>query len=105
MFKLNFNRADRNALLYMLVLMIAIVILGVMNARSSNYQPRPITIKTVSEKSLFDLKSDLECTPGSGKKDSPYTVGLTPGGLCDAQKLVGEHAGYEIADGIGGSLI
>jgi hypothetical protein len=105
MFKLNFNRADRNALLYMLVLMIAIVILGVMNARSSSYQPRPITIKTVSEKSLFDLKSDLECTPGSGKKDSPYTVGLTPGGLCDAQKLVGEHAGYEIADGIGGSLI
>jgi hypothetical protein len=89
----------------MLVLMIAIVILGVMNARSSNYQPRPITIKTVSEKSLFDLKSDLECTPGSGKKDSPYTVGLTPGGLCGAQKLVGEHAGYEIADGIGGSLI
>jgi len=105
MFKLNFNRADRNALLYMLVLMIALVILGVMNARSSSYQPRPITIKTVSEKSLFDLETDLECTPGSGKKDSPYTVGLTPGGLCDAQKLVGEHAGYEIADGIGGSLI
>src|SRR5210317_26458 len=105
MFKLNFNRADRNALLYMLVILIAIVILGVMNARSSSYQPRPITIKTVSEKSLFDLETDLECTPGSGKKDSPYTVGLTPGGLCDAQKLVGEHAGYEIADGIGGSLI
>jgi hypothetical protein len=105
MFKLNFNRADRNALLYILMLMTAIAILGFMNARSSKYQPRPITIKTVSEKSLFDLETDLECTPGSGKKDSPYTVGLTPGGLCDAQKLVGEHAGYEIADGIGGSLI
>ena len=105
MFKLNFNRADRNALLYMLVLMIAIVILGFMNARSSNYQPRPITINVVSEKSLFDLETNLDCTPGSGKKDSPYTVGLTPGGLCGAQKLVGEHAGYEIADGIGGSLI
>jgi hypothetical protein len=87
------------------VLMIAIVVLGVMNARTINYQPRPITIKAISEKSLFDLKSDLECTAGSGKKDSPYSVGLTPGGLCGAQELVGEHAGYEIADGIGGSLI
>jgi hypothetical protein len=87
------------------VLMIAIVVLGVMNAKTINYQPRPITIKAVSEKSLFDLKSDLECTAGSGKRDSPYSVGLTPGGLCGAQELVGEHAGYEIADGIGGSLI
>jgi len=103
MFKL--NRSDRNALMAIAVLMIAIVVLGVMNARTINYQPRPITIKAVSEKSLFDLKSDLECTAGSGKKDSPYSVGLTPGGLCGAQELVGEHAGYEIADGIGGSLI
>jgi len=103
MFKL--NRSDRNALMAIAVLMIAIVVLGVMNAKTINYQPRPITIKAVSEKSLFDLKSDLECTAGSGKKDSPYSVGLTPGGLCGAQELVGEHAGYEIADGIGGSLI
>jgi hypothetical protein len=103
MFKL--NRSDRNALMAIAVLMIAIVVLGVMNAKTINYQPRPITIKAVSEKSLFDLKSDLECTAGSGKRDSPYSVGLTPGGLCGAQELVGEHAGYEIADGIGGSLI
>ena len=103
MFKL--NRSDRNALMAIAVLMIAIVVLGVMNAKTINYQPRPITIKAVSEKSLFDLKRDLECTAGSGKKDSPYSVGLTPGGLCGAQELVGEHAGYEIADGIGGSLI
>jgi len=103
MFKL--NRSDRNALMAIAVLMIAIVVLGVMNAKTINYQPRPITIKAISEKSLFDLKSDLECTAGSGKKDSPYSVGLTPGGLCGAQELVGEHAGYEIADGIGGSLI
>jgi hypothetical protein len=97
MFKL--NRADRNALIAMTVLMIAIIVLGVMNVRTVNYQPRPITIKAVSEKSLFDLESDLECTAG------PYSVGLTPGGLCGAQELVGEHAGYEISDGIGGSLI
>ena len=103
MFKL--NRSDRNALMAIAVLMIAIVVLGVMNARTINYQPRPITLKAISEKSLFDLKCDLECTAGSGKKDSPYSVGLTPGGLCGAQELVGEHAGYEIADGIGGSLI
>ena len=105
MFKLNLNRADRNALVAMTVLIILITILGFMNVRSSNYQPRPITITPVSEESLFDLKSDVDCVAGGGKKDSPYSVGLTPGGLCGAQELVGAHAGYEIADGIGGSLI
>ena len=100
MFKLNLNRADRNALVAMTVLIILITILGFMNVRSSKYQPRPITITPVSEESLFDLKSDVECVAGGGKKDSPYSVGL-----CGAQELVGAHAGYEIADGIGGSLI
>ena len=106
MFKLNLNRADRNALVAMTVLIILITILGfMMSVKTAKYQPRPITITPVSEESLFDLKPDLECTAGSGKEDSPYSVGLTPGGLCGAQKLVGDHAGYEIADGIGGSLI
>ena len=106
MFKLNLNRADRNALVAMTVLIILITILGfMMTVKTAKYQPRPITITPVSEESLFDLKPDLECTAGSGKEDSPYSVGLTPGGLCGAQKLVGDHAGYEIADGIGGSLI
>ena len=105
MFKLNFNKSDRNALTAMAVLMALIVVLSFMNAKTSKYQPRPIKIVPVSEESLFGLKPKLDCVAGSGKKDSPYSVGLTPGGLCGAQKLVSAHAGYEIEDGIGGSLI
>ena len=40
---------------------------------------KPITTKTVSDGSIFDLPVELECTAGSGKKGSPYAKGLTPG--------------------------
>jgi hypothetical protein len=105
MFKLNFNRSDRNALMAIATLMTLIFVLSMMSVKTAKYQPRPITITPVSEESLFDLKPDVECVAGGGKNGSPYSVGLTPGGLCGAQKLVSAHAGYEIADGIGGSLI
>jgi len=105
MFKLNFNRSDRNALMAIATLMTLIFVLSMMSVKTAKYQPRPITIIPVSEESLFDLKPGVECVAGGGKNGSPYSVGLTPGGLCGAQKLVSAHAGYEIADGIGGSLI
>jgi len=105
MFKLNFNRSDRNALMAIATLMTLIFVLSMMTVKTAKYQPRPITITPVSEESLFDLKPGVECVAGGGKNGSPYSVGLTPGGLCGAQKLVSAHAGYEIADGIGGSLI
>jgi hypothetical protein len=100
MFKL--NRANRNAITTILVLVAIIIALSVMR---SNYQPRPITVKAVSEKSIFDLEHKLECAAGQSKEGSPYSMSLTPGGLCGASKLVDEHASYEIEDGIGGSLI
>ena len=105
MFKLNFNRSDRNALMAIATLMTLIFVLSMMSVKTAKYQPRPITITPVSEESLFDLKPDVECVAGGGKNGSPYSVGLTPGGLCGAQALVSAHAGYEIEDGIGGSLI
>lgn len=100
MFK--FNRADRNAIASILVLMAIIAVL--MSTRSS-YQPRPITVKVKTEKSLFDLEHKLECAPGHTKDGSPYTKSLTPGGLCGAGELVDDYAEYEIEGGIGGSLI
>ena len=96
------NRAERNALVLIFTLMAIIFALGVF--RVSNYQPRPITINAVSEESIFDLENKIECTPGN-KKGSPYTKSLTPGGLCGIQELVSKQAGYEISDGIGGTLI
>tara|TARA_Y100000389_G_scaffold19057_1_gene16534 strand:- start:2331 stop:2639 length:309 start_codon:yes stop_codon:yes gene_type:complete len=102
MFK--FNRTDRNALTAIVILFFVIVILNIMK-KTSAYQPKPIVIEIVNDQSIFDLENRMECVPGSGKEDSPYTKSLTPGGLCGAQKLVDEHASYTIVDGIGGSLI
>ena len=102
MFK--FNKADRNALMSITILLMNICALAITRGPASKYQPRPIKIKTVTEKSLFDLENKVECTPGY-KDGSPYTKSLTPGGLCGAQGLVSDTAGYEIEDGIGGSLI
>tara|TARA_R110000803_G_scaffold59125_2_gene117534 strand:- start:113 stop:265 length:153 start_codon:yes stop_codon:yes gene_type:complete len=48
----------------------------------------------------------LDCVPGPNETASPYTKDLTPGGLCGAQEFVVAQAdGYEIVDGIGGSLL
>jgi len=103
MFKL--NRVSRNALTMIIILLL--IISGLAAFRTSTTSGyKPITTKTVSDGSIFDLPVELECTAGSGKKGSPYSKGLTPGGVCGAQKLVaGQAGGYEITDGIGGSLI
>jgi|SRR5210317_351677 hypothetical protein len=100
----NLNRANRNALISIFSLIAVIFVLGIFKT-TSKYQPRPIVIKAINEKSLFDLEHRVECAPGHTSEGSPYTKSLTPGGLCGAQKLVSEQAGYEIEDGIGGSLI
>jgi hypothetical protein len=97
----NLNKANRNALTSIGVLMLIIFIL--MGTREA-YQPRPIKITPIREGSIFDLENKIECTPGR-KEGSAYTKSLTPGGLCGAQKLVSDLAGYEISEGIGGSLI
>ena len=100
------NRVNRNALTMIVVLLLIISALSAFkNGTVSKYQPKPITTKTVSDQSIFDLPVNVECTAGSGKKDSPYSKGLTPGGVCGAQKLVSDQAGYDITGGIGGSLI
>ena len=100
----NLNRANRNALISIFTLIAVIFVLGIFKT-TSRYQPRPIVIRAINEKSLFDLEHRVECAPGHTKEGSPYTKSLTPGGLCGAQKLVSEQAGYDIEDGIGGSLI
>ena len=100
----NLNRANRNAIMSIVALIALIFVLGMLK-NTSKYQPRPITIKAISEKSLFDLEHRLECDPGHTSEGSTYTKSLTPGGLCGARELVRDHASYEIEDGIGGSLI
>jgi hypothetical protein len=98
------NRANRNAVMSIVVLIVAIFLLGAMK-NTSKYQPRPITVAAVSEDSIFNLEHKLECAPGHTSKGSTYTKSLTPGGVCGAEKLVADQAGYSIEGGIGGSLI
>ena len=76
------NRVNRNALTMIVVLLLIISALAAFkNGTVSKYQPKPITTKTVSDQSIFDLPVNVECTAGSGKKDSPYSKGHTPGGV------------------------
>jgi len=101
---INLNRANRNAIMSIVALIVVIFLLGAMK-NTSRYQPRPITIAAVSEDSIFNLEHKLECAPGHTSQGSTYTKSLTPGGVCGAEKLVADQAGYSIEDGIGGSLI
>jgi hypothetical protein len=101
---INLNRANRNAIMSIVALIVVIFLLGAMK-NTSRYQPRPITIAAVSEDSIFNLEHKLECAPGHTSEGSTYTKSLTPGGVCGAEKLVADQAGYSIEDGIGGSLI
>ena len=101
---LNFNRANRNAIMAIVALLVAIFVLASLK-NTSKYQPRPITIVAINEKSIFDLEHRLECAPGHTSEGSTYTKSLTPGGVCGSEQLVAEQAGYDIEDGIGGSLI
>ncbi|MBP04633.1 MAG: hypothetical protein CMA72_07625 [Euryarchaeota archaeon] len=101
----NLNRANRNAIMSIVTLIALICALGMLK-NTSKYQARPITINAINEESLFNLDHRIECTPGHTSEGSTYTKSLTPGGLCASEKLVAEQAGgYEIEDGIGGSLI
>lgn len=96
-----FNRTNRNALASIFVLLAIILVLS---ATRNGYSPRPITIKAINEKSVFDLEYKLECAAGQSAQGSIYSKSLTPGGLCGAATLVDEQASYGIEDGIGGSL-
>lgn len=100
----NLNRANRNALTSIAVLLAIIMILSFFR-RDSAYEPRPLVIVPVTEESIFNLKPDIKCTAGHEKDGDVYSMGLTPGGLCGSSKLVDDHASYAIESGIGGSLI
>lgn len=69
-----------------------------------SYRLSPAGVTIVEKEgncNLFNLPNKLECVPGA-PNGSAYTVGLTPGGLCGAQKCVDAAASYKI-DKIGGS--
>jgi hypothetical protein len=55
---------------------------------------------------LFSMKPDLNCVPGPANRASYYTMGLTPGGLCnDGNWVHDQQRKFKIDSGIGGSLL
>ena len=84
------------------LLSVAIVML-IMRYGKSFYSP--IEIQPLNEESIFNTPYEMKCVPGPGPEASPYTVNLTPGGMCGIQKRVDQQASYKIKNGIGGSLL
>lgn len=96
---LNMNSQQTKYLLYAVI---AYLVYMCMN-KTSGYTLAPTSIRTKvsNTDSIFDLPVKMKCTPGY-PEGSPYTVGLTPGGVCGAQALVAaQGGGYTITGGIG----
>jgi hypothetical protein len=89
------------------ILFLSVIIIFRCLCSKSTYtlSPFPIMVDTESTGSLFDLPNKMECVPGPSKEASYYTTGLTPGGVCGAQKLVDAQASYTITSGVGESLM
>ena len=96
------NRQKKMCMCTLVVLFVIFMVL-----RRESYKLSPTSIQTTGDStgSLFDLPYSLDCVPGPTAKGSYYTIGLTPGGICGAQKQVDDSANYKITGGIGGSLI
>ncbi len=95
-----------------IALLLAILYQVTMARRTSGFaarDPGPIVTEQRTPgrpASIFDLKTDVECTPGPSEKAAYYTSGLSPGGLCgDGDYVRDELRDFAISDGIGGSLL
>ena len=96
------NRQKKMCMCTVVVLFVIFMLL-----RRESYKLSPTSIQTTggSTGSLFDLPYKLECVPGPTAQSSYYTKGLSPGGICGAQKHVEDAVNYKITGGVGGSLI
>jgi len=82
MFK--FNKANRNALMSITVLVAIICVLAMTRGPASKYQPRPIKIKAVTEESIFDLENRMVAlTP----RASPQVVSVAPKNWCPTSRV------------------
>lgn len=106
-----FGKMVINATIIGLLLAILVILVQGATARSSTYEPAPLTIVSgpnvsADPKSIFDIKPALDCVAGPSKDAAYYSSGLTPGGLCNSGEYVKDNMrDYAIADGVGGSLL
>lgn len=98
------NRSTLNAVAVVIILLVIIMFMATpKDPKLSLYQPREITVKTVSDGSIFSLPRSTDCLAGPHEKSDYYNIDVQ--GICGGQQLVSDHASYAIEDGIGGVLI
>lgn len=95
------NRSTLNGIATIIILLVFVMVMT--PAKRSMYQPREISIKPLSEQSIFSLPRDTKCLSGPNAEAGLYNIDVQ--GICGGQKLVSDHSSYEISDGIGGVLI
>lgn len=106
--KLKFGKMFINAIV--IGLLVAILVLVIQGGKSG-YEPAPLKVNAgpaarQTNGDIFSLKDRVECVPGPSETADYYTQGLTPGGLCGGAALVRDQMrDYQIADGVGGSLL
>jgi hypothetical protein len=92
-------------------LLIVVVVMLSRQSKASGYEPAMLQTSPTGKaasgpQSIFDLRPNLECTPGPAEHASYYTNGLTPGGLCgDGEFVKNQLREFNIENGIGGSLL
>jgi len=93
------------------LLIVVVVMLYRQSKMTSSYEPGPLVTTPTAKassgpQSIFEIRPNLECTPGPAENASYYTNGLTPGGLCgDGDFVKNQLREFNIENGIGGSLL
>ena len=93
------------------LLIVVVVMLYRQSKMTSSFEAAPLVTTPTAKasrgpQSIFDIRPNLECTPGPSENASYYTNGLTPGGLCgDGDFVKNQLREFNIENGIGGSLL
>ncbi len=90
--------------LTLIATIIAFWLLFVIHRRKS-MKYRPITTDAEDEPDIFKNQANMTCVPGPSSTSAYYTD-TTGGGLCGDQQYVHRLGyGYNITDGVGGTLL
>jgi hypothetical protein len=104
-----FNKKNSSQIMMFMMLGLALfVVLSMfMKPARARYMPsKPVKVTGPKSGSIFDLPVTMDCVAGPSQTASPYSIGLTPGGLCGVQEFVANQHTYEMSeDSVGGTLI
>lgn len=102
------NMIKKDTLSVALVAVIAVLLAWCWKNRSGMaLSPGSIALEApgANPDGIFKLPDELKCVPGPAKDASYFSKGLTPGGICGAQKWVNDQMRYKITGSNGDSLL